>query len=71
MVIKEKQDKKIPGSYLLSHAVTHAVPSAYEGLASVFGMVTGVAPQLLPPGILPLATNRKRSNFNNKRSQVL
>ena len=40
------QGKKNPGSYLLFHAVTHEVPSAFEGLASVFGMGTGVAPQL-------------------------
>src|SRR5438874_9924956 len=33
-----------PGSDLLSHAVAHAVPSAQEGLTSVFGMGTGVAP---------------------------
>ena len=31
-----------PGSDLLSHAVTHAVPSAVAGLTSVFGMGTGV-----------------------------
>ena len=31
-----------PGSDLLSHAVSHAVPSAVAGLTSVFGMGTGV-----------------------------
>ena len=31
-----------PGSDLLSHALTHAVPSAVAGLTSVFGMGTGV-----------------------------
>ena len=31
-----------PGSDLLSHAVTHAMPSAVESLTSVFGMGTGV-----------------------------
>ena len=40
-----------PGSDLLSHAVTSAVPSALEGLTTVFGMGTGVAPPALPPGI--------------------
>jgi hypothetical protein len=35
-----------PGSDLLSHALTHAVPSAVEGLTSVFGMGTGVTPLL-------------------------
>ena len=40
-----------PGSDLLSHAVAHAVPSAVEGLTSVFGMGTGVTLLLWPPGI--------------------
>ena len=31
-----------PGSDLLSHAPSHAVPSAVAGLTSVFGMGTGV-----------------------------
>ena len=35
-----------PGSDLLSHKVTLAVPSAVEGLTSVFGMGTGVTPLL-------------------------
>ena len=30
-----------PGGYLLSRAVASQVPSAYEGLTSVFGMGTG------------------------------
>ena len=45
-----------PGSDLLSHAVAHEVPSALEGLTSVFGMGTGVAPPLWPPGIFELAS---------------
>jgi hypothetical protein len=43
-------NQNYPGSDLLSHAVTSAVPSALEGLTSVFGMGTGVAPPALPPG---------------------
>ena len=39
----------IPGSVLLSHTVTHAVPSALESLTSVFGMGTGVSSLLSPP----------------------
>jgi len=35
-----------PGSDLLSHTLSHAVPSAVEGLTSVFGMGTGVTPLL-------------------------
>ena len=31
-----------PGDFLLSHAVSRAVPSAPAGLTSVFGMGTGV-----------------------------
>ena len=42
--------KNVPGGDLLSHPVTRAVPSALEGLTSVFGMGTGVAPPLKPPG---------------------
>ncbi len=42
---------KNPGGVLLSHTVTHAVPSALEGLTSVFGMGTGVTPPLSPPKI--------------------
>ena len=34
------------GSVLLSQKVTQLVPSALEGLTSVFGMETGVAPPL-------------------------
>ena len=37
------------GSDLLSHTVSHAVPSAVSGLTSVFGMGTGVTPPLWPP----------------------
>lgn len=33
-----------PGDDLLSHTVTHAVPSALKGLTSVFGKGTGVSP---------------------------
>ena len=40
----------IPGDVLLSHKVSLAVPSALEGLTSVFGMGTGVTPPLESPG---------------------
>ena len=42
----------IPGGVLLSHAVSHAVPSALKSLTSVFGMGTGVTSSLWPPKIL-------------------
>jgi hypothetical protein len=37
------------GGDLLSHPVSRAVPSALEGLTSLFGMGRGVAPPPLPP----------------------
>ena len=40
-----------PGDVLLSQAVSHQVPSALEGLTSEFGMESGRAPPLWPPGI--------------------
>jgi hypothetical protein len=40
-----------PGSDLLSRAVAREVPSALEGLTTVFGMGTGVTPPASPPGI--------------------
>jgi hypothetical protein len=43
------------GSVLLSRPVSRIVPSALEGLTSVFGMGTGVAPPLSPP------KNKKRT----------
>ena len=46
--ILEKGFKK-SGSVLLSRTVTHAVPSALEGLTSVFEMGTGVTPPLSLP----------------------
>jgi hypothetical protein len=47
--INEEGLWKNPGGVLLSHTVTHVVPSALEGLTSVFGMGTGVTPPLSPP----------------------
>src|SRR5207253_3000620 len=43
------------GNDLLSHRVTPTVPSALEGLTSVFGKGTGVSPPPWPPndGIIP------------------
>ena len=40
-----------PGDDLLSHTVTHAVPSALKSLTSVFGKGTGVTSSLEPPKI--------------------
>ena len=38
------------GGVLLSHDLAVIVSSAQEGLTSVFGMGTGVAPPVMPPG---------------------
>ena len=43
---------KKPGNFLLSHQAALAVPSAPEGLTSVFGMETGVSPPSRLPGFL-------------------
>ena len=43
-------EEKKPGNFLLSHQAPLAVPSAPEGLASVFGMGTGVSPLSWLPG---------------------
>ena len=65
-----------PGNDLLSHAVTSAVPSALEGLTSVFGMGTGVAPPASPPGIgwqpntLILECSQVMSLYECKRGQA-
>ena len=40
---------KISGGVLLSHTVSHAVPSALKSLTSVFEMGTGVTSSPLPP----------------------
>src|SRR5258706_16401083 len=37
------------GNYLLSHTLSHAVPSAQRGLTSVFGMGTGGTPAVKSP----------------------
>ncbi len=42
---------KKPGNVLLSHSAPRAVPSAPKGLASVFGMGTGVSPSSWLPGL--------------------
>ncbi len=42
--------QRSPGDVLLSHAVSHAVPSTLEGLTSEFGMGSGRAPPPWSPG---------------------
>jgi hypothetical protein len=40
------------GDVLLSHTLTHAVPSGLRGLTSVFGMGTGGSPSLRSPKVM-------------------
>ena len=54
------------GNVLLSHTVTHAVPSALKGLTSVFGMGTGVSPSPW----LPRNLNFKIQNPNLKLGKI-
>src|ERR1700693_5040903 len=45
------------GNDLLSHRVTPTVPSALEGLTTVFGMGTGVSPPPWSPNFCSLASS--------------
>ena len=47
-ILSKKRQKKA-GDVLLSHTVTHAVPSTQKSLTSEFGMGSGVASSLLSP----------------------
>jgi hypothetical protein len=57
----------ILGNVLLSHTVTHAVPSALKGLTSVFGMGTGVSPPPWSPRNFKSVSCKSRgvSGFNS------
>ena len=46
-----------PGNDLLFQDLAVQVPSALEGLTTVFGMGTGVTPPLLSPGMYLLVGN--------------
>ena len=46
------------GGDLLSQGVSAQVPSALEGLTSVFGMGTGVTPPREPPSLMLEESNR-------------
>ena len=47
---RQVETPKNPGNDLLSHTVTRAVPSAREGLTSVFGMDNGCFPSAIVAG---------------------
>ena len=48
--VRRPIQKHIPGIDLFSHTVASAVPSALEGLTTVFGMGTGGSPPPWTPG---------------------
>ena len=57
-----------PGDFLLSHAVSRAVPSAPAGLTSVFGMGTGVTlPTKSPENLLE---NRIATVYGKSHAQA-
>ena len=69
-----KKKKKKPGNDLLSHGRT-AVPSAQEGLTTVFGMGTGGTPLLWSPDLLilslhPFASQQTRYSNNLSYSSL-
>ena len=55
-----------PGSDLLSHAVTSIVPSALEGLTTLFGMGRGVAPPVKPPGKTGNVKEKKQTKISSR-----
>ena len=59
-----EENKKKAGDVLLSHTVTHAVPSTQKSLTSEFGMESGVASSLLSPARL-----KKRFLIVSSRSE--
>src|SRR6185436_5072407 len=54
------QERKNPGDDLFSRKAALSVSSALEGLTSVFGMGTGVAPPLGSPGFVASGWSRQR-----------
>ena len=72
IVTTRRASENIPGSDLLSHRPAPAVPSAVEGLTSVFGMGTGVTPPLWPPGNLVGGRHREsvgRATASDRRTK--
>jgi hypothetical protein len=57
--------KIFPGGDLLSRGLTPRVPSALEGLTTVFGMGTGVAPPLYPPERAEVGGRKLEAGFLN------
>src|SRR5689334_14932048 len=57
---RDGQERKNPGDDLFSRKAALSVSSALEGLTSVFGMGTGVAPPLGSPGFVASGWSRQR-----------
>src|SRR5437868_12491741 len=54
-------DQYKSGGVLLSHTVSHAVPSALKGLTSGFGMEPGVSLSPKPPNTQPPTPHKSRA----------
>ena len=63
--IYPKSEVENRSNYLLSHTVASIVPSALEGLTSVFGMGTGVSPLVLSLRIYSYCQFVNRGNTQN------
>ena len=63
--LTEDGARKGPGSVLLSHTLTRAVPSALEGLTSEFEMGSGMAPPTLPPEELEVSARALPAKSNS------
>ena len=70
-IVRTRGLQKKSGSDLLSRAVSRGVPSALEGLTSVFGMGTGGTPPTLPPENSGLVHTKGSFQFPADRSWCL
>ena len=61
-LILSNEALKNPGSVLLSHTVTRAVPSALEGLTTEFGMDIGCFPSAIAAG-------KRKTCFHERRAR--
>ena len=67
--------ERVDGDDLLSHSVSAAVPSACQGLTSVFGMGTGGSPELSSPskkgceGVSEESAREAQSDFGEGQAE--
>jgi hypothetical protein len=69
-VYKEAFFNKFSGGDLLSRGLAPRVPSALEGLTSVFEMGTGVAPPPYPPEIKMQEDRCQKQDVRSKRYKI-